>query len=191
MKVLKSISIVGGLLCSTLTMAAESNLVISSGGVPVFLDDNGDPKGAGEVTGEAVITGAEGGDAAFGVSMSVTVGQPFITVLKSDGSSTPHIENNCSMDLGPSLLRTVINGCPTVTLMLTPNAASPPSAPVITASPVTSPAPFGSPLSSRKTGTPPLEITRFDSAAIVRVEQSSPPTIDIDFKTFMSDSFVF
>ena len=43
MKVLKSISIVGGLLCSTLTMAAESNLVISSGGVPVFLDDNGDP----------------------------------------------------------------------------------------------------------------------------------------------------
>ena len=51
------------------------------------------------MTGEAVLQGSEGGDAAFGVSMSVTVGQPFITVRNSDGSSTPQ-NNDCSMDLG-------------------------------------------------------------------------------------------
>ena len=89
MKVFKSISIVGGLLCSTLTMATESNLILLNGGVAA----------PGEVTGEAVLQGSEGGDAAFGVSMSVTVGQPLITVRNSDGSSTPQ-NNDCSMDLG-------------------------------------------------------------------------------------------
>ena len=99
MKFYRSILLSGGLLFASLLLGAESQLVILSGGVPVTLDDSGDPRGAGEVTGEALVQGAEGGDAAFGVSMSVTVGQPFITVRNSDGSSTPQ-NSDCSMDLG-------------------------------------------------------------------------------------------
>ena len=73
--------LISALLCANLSMAAESKLVILSGGAAA----------TGEVSGDAVLAGAGGGDAAFGVSMSVTVGQPFITVLKSDGSSTPQL----------------------------------------------------------------------------------------------------
>ena len=89
MKFIKSICITGYLLCANLSIAAESNLITLNGGVSE----------SGEVTGEAVITGAEGGDAAFGVSMSVTLGQAIVTVRNANGSSIPQ-NSACSMDLG-------------------------------------------------------------------------------------------
>ena len=55
--------LISALLCANLSIAAESKLVTLNGGVSEL----------GEITGVAVITGAESGDAAFGVSMSVTV----------------------------------------------------------------------------------------------------------------------
>ncbi|SVC75311.1 uncharacterized protein METZ01_LOCUS328165, partial [marine metagenome] len=74
-------------------------MVIVNGGLPFVLDEHGNRKGLGEISGDATLTGSASGDAQFGVSMSVTIGQPFVTIRKSDGTGIPQ-NNDCYMELG-------------------------------------------------------------------------------------------